>query len=117
MNSRIKFIIDENLDFSVVLFLRRKGYNTTSIAEDFPSLDDINILRFAFEESRVILTNDKDFGELIFKLKLNSKGIILFRLSDQSSKAKIRVLEILLDKYAHKIENNFIVLSDSKVRF
>ena len=41
---KLKFIIDESVDFSVVNYFRNKGYDTTAIAEDFPSLDDLKEL-------------------------------------------------------------------------
>ena len=117
MNERkLKFIVDESVDFLVVLYLRNKGYDVTSIVEDCPSLEDIKILKIAFEEGRILVANDKDFGYLTFKLKIRSKGIILFRLEDQSSKAKIKALDILMENYADKLSANFVVVSEYKIR-
>ena len=113
---KLKFIIDESVDFPVVLFLRNKGYDVTSIVEDYPTLEDIKILKIAFEENRILLTNDKDFGSLIFKYKLMSTGIILFRLADQSSDTKERYLEILINDYEDKLLGNFIVVTKNKIR-
>ena len=76
----------------------------------------MEILNSAFKESRIIITNDKDFGNLVFKQKLKSKGIILLRLHDQSSKAKIVAIENLLDNYLNKLSNNFVVVSPSGIR-
>lgn len=114
--AKLKFIVDENVDFPVVEFLRGKGYDTASIAEDFPSLGDIPIIKRAFGENRILVTNDKDFGTLVFKLNLKSRGVILFRLQDQSSKAKIKMMGLIIDKYSNKLSDNFIVVSKGKVR-
>ena len=111
-----KFLIDENVDFPVVLHLRQKGYDVTSIVELHPSLEDFLIMKMAFAQNRIIVTSDKDFGQLIFQNKLKSCGLILFRLGDQSSQAKIKVLDLLLDNYLDKLTGNFIVLSENKIR-
>lgn len=114
--SKTKFIIDENVDFPVTLYLRGKGYDVISIAEESPSLDDLEILKKAWNDKRVVITNDKDFGDLVFKHKLKSTGVILFRLQNQSSKAKIIALNVLLNNYSDKLKKYFIVVSESKVR-
>ncbi len=113
---RLKFCVDESVDFSVVIFLREKGFDVTSISEDCPSLEDNKILNIAFEEGRIIITNDKDFGNLIFKQKLKSKGIILLRLHDQSSEAKISALKDLINNYLQRLPNKFVVVSISGIR-
>ncbi len=112
----LRFLVDESVDFPVVLFLRDKGYNTTSIAEDCPSVEDVKILKGAYEENRILITNDKDFGKLVFKEKLKSIGVVLFRLKDESFRAKIVALEQLLQTYSSRLVGNFVVVSKNKVR-
>jgi len=114
--AKIKFIVDESVDFPVVKYLRSKGFDTTSIVEDYPSLEDIEILKIAFKENRILITNDKDFGTLIFKEKLNSKGVIFLRLWDQTSNAKIRFLEKAIKNYDDKLLGNFVVVTENKIR-
>lgn len=118
MNDKQKprFLVDESVDFPVVLFLRNNDYDSASIAEDSPSLEDIKILKQAYEQNRILLTNDKDFGSLIFKEKLKSKGLILFRLKDQSSQAKIEILKYILENYKERLQGNFIVVTKNKIR-
>jgi len=60
--------------------------------------DDIEIIQRAFNEGRIIVTNDKDFGELIFRRRLASKGVLLLRLEDESPENKIRVVMNVLTK-------------------
>jgi len=113
---RLKFCVDESVDFPVVAFLRKKGFDVKSISESSQSLEDINVLSLAYKENRVLITNDKDFGSLIFKQKLKSAGIVLIRLHGQSSKAKINALEDLVDNHLDKISNNFVVISILGIR-
>ena len=114
--AKTKFLIDESVDFPVVDYLRRLGYNVASIAEDSPSLEDFLILERSFRENRIIIAEDKDFGTLIFKEKLKSKGLILFRLDDHSSKAKIKAIARVMSEYSDKLSGNFIVVSENKIR-
>jgi len=111
-----RFIVDESIDFPVVSYLKSKDYDTTSVVEDYRSLEDIVILKIAFEENRILITNDKDFGNLIFKEKLSSKGLILLRLGNQSSNAKIKILEKLIRDYSGRFLGNFVVVSENKIR-
>ena len=104
----VSFLVDENVEFSVVRHLREKGYDAISIAEIYPSLDDLPILMMAAKEKRIIITSDKDFGNLIFREKLPSSGIVLFRMSDQSSRRKVEIVNLLLENYLNKLAGNFI---------
>jgi predicted nuclease of predicted toxin-antitoxin system len=73
-----KFIVDENVGYSIGRFLNENGYDVKYVTELYPSRDDIFILERAYQEERILITNDKDFGHLIFKLNLNAIAIILF---------------------------------------
>lgn len=110
------FIVDESVDYPLVPYLRSKGYRVIAIAEDFPSLDDKEILDKAYQQESIVITNDKDFGELIFRHNLKSKGVILLRLHDQSSTAKINTMKALLEKYQDRFYGSFIVASPFGIR-
>ena len=113
---KIKFLIDESCGAKLSIFLNKKGYDSISIAEKFSGSDDIFVLRKAQKEKRIIVTNDKDFGELIFYQKLNTHGIILLRLYDESAENKIEVIENFLSEYSSRILGNFIVISENQIR-
>ncbi len=110
------FLVDENVEFSVVRYLREKGYDVLSIAEMYPSLDDASILMMAAKEKRMVITSDKDFGNLVFREKLPSSGVILFRMKDQSSPKKVEIVKILLENYLNQLASNFVTISDAKIR-
>jgi len=112
----VSFLIDENVEFSLVTYLREKGYDVLSIAERYPSLDDASILMMAVKEKRIVVTSDKDFGNLVFREKLPSSGVILFRMDNQSSQRKVEVVNILLENYHNKLAGNFVTISDAKIK-
>jgi len=58
----MKFLVDENVHHAIYQFLKDQGFDVTSVARDYSSFDDKDILAIAHKEKRVIITNDKDFG-------------------------------------------------------
>src|SRR5438309_12055994 len=95
----LKFLADESLEYSLVLHLREAGYDISSISEDSPSIKDEKVLSRAYAQNRVILTNDKDYGDLIFLNHLPHKGVVLFRLKSENVEDKIRVCDSLFSEY------------------
>ncbi len=77
----LRFLLDENVDYRLASFLTQLGHQVTVISYDYPyGIEDQHILALAFQERRILLTNEKDFGELIFLQNLPHQGVILFRL-------------------------------------
>ena len=77
-----RFLADENFPGEAVMGLRAAGHDVAWIRNDDPGAADTQILARAVAERRVILTFDKDFGELAFGRGLGTGcGVILFRMS------------------------------------
>ena len=64
-----------------------------------------------------MITNDKDFGEMVFRERHHHHGIIFLRLDDERSANKIDVLRQLLANYSDKLPEEFVTVTESKVRF
>lgn len=71
----------------------------------------------ARSEKRILITNDKDFGELIFLQKRLSPGIILFRIKGQRTEVKVKLMRKLLLNYPDKLLNHFVIITERKLRF
>lgn len=112
----MKVLADENIGLEVVEFLRDKNHDVVSIIEDYPSSPDTFVLKKALDEGRILITSDKDFGELVYREKLPHKGIVLLRLIDERNPAKIKVLSQLLKNYEKRLKDNFVVVTETKVR-
>ena len=84
------FVADESVDFPIIKLLRDNNYKVRSILEEFPAVPDEVVLGKASEGHQILLTLDKDFGELVFRLKLLHSGVVLIRLGGYQSKAKSR---------------------------
>jgi predicted nuclease of predicted toxin-antitoxin system len=107
---------NENIESEIVAFLRAAGHDVAYAAELMPRAPDESILRIAASEDRVVLTGDKDFGELCFRRRLPSAGVILVRVKAVSPAARIRLIDELLRTHADRLPGQFTVLSDAGVR-
>ena len=111
-----KFLIDESVEYRIVKFLRESRFDILAITEKFPSTPDVDVLSIAYKEKRVLITNDKDFGELVFKDKKGSHGVILIRMPFNTTEEKIIKLDQVLKAKATRIIKAFTVITESKVR-
>jgi predicted nuclease of predicted toxin-antitoxin system len=75
----VRLVADENCDFSVVVDLRLAGHDVVAICEHMSGSDDETVIEFARIERRLLVTEDKDFGQLVFATAKESSGVILIR--------------------------------------
>jgi len=113
----MKFLVDECSGPSVAAWLRDEGHEVFSVYDEARGVEDDIILKKAFEENWVLITNDKDFGDKVFRNGRLHKGIILLRLEDERNTSKIKVLSHLLEKYIDRLPNAFVVVTERQVRF
>ena len=76
------FLLDENVEHRIATFLRNEGHDVTTIVEDYTrSIDDREVLHLAQTEGRILITNDRDCGELIFsqQLRVPPHSIVVMR--------------------------------------
>lgn len=112
----MKFIADENISFAVVEFLRKNTHDVLYVAEKIKSFDDSSVLKIAFKEKRILITQDKDFGNLVFRKKFPHSGVIFLRLSDDSSINVIKFLKLLLKLKNIDFSKSFVVVNDKNIR-
>lgn len=113
----MRFIVDECTGPSVARWLRERGYEVFSVYDEARGADDEELLAKAFAEDWILITNDKDFGEKVYRQRLPHKGVILLRLEDERVGNKIMVLRALFESYAHQLTNRFVVVTERQVRF
>ena len=112
----MRFIVDECTGRKVCDWLKESGHDVLSIYDSCRGIKDLDILEIANRENRIIITDDKDFGDMIFRDKLPHKGIILLRPQDRRSKIKIEILKNILENYSGKLKNHFVVVTEKKLR-
>ena len=112
----MQFLVDECTGPRVAAWLREKGHNVFSVYEQARGLSDEEIIAKAFKENYILLTNDKDFGELVIRQQKQHKGVVILRLKDERSNNKIKVIDKLLEKYGEKIPNKLVIVTEKVVR-
>jgi len=113
----LKFIADINVEKPIVDYLKEKGYDVKWFSDYNCEILDQDLLKIARAEKRILITNDKDFGELTFLQKKLSSGIILLRIKRQKADDKVKILKKVFQNYRDKILNNFVIITDKKIRF
>ena len=112
----MKFLVDESTGTSVAEYLRRAGHDVVAVAEDMPGAADRAVLERARSENRVLITNDKDFGELVFERGWTHEGILLLRLRDERSANKIQMVQIVMTRVRDQLEGHFVVATEAGIR-
>ena len=112
----MKFLADENVEKPIVDWLSEKEHEVSYIAEMAPSVTDKRVIEMARESSMVLLTNDKDFGELVYRQGKVPSGVLLIRARNQTSRHKIKLIKQVLEKAEEKLRNNFVVVNESGIR-
>ena len=112
----LKFLVDVGVGRKVEDYLLEKGYDIKAVRSIDQRMPDQEIIRLAISERRIVITMDKDFGELVYHSGLNHSGILLLRLEDASGVEKQRVISEILAKYSNKMKNHFCVYQNKKFR-
>jgi len=77
---------------------------------------DTDIIRLAVKENRMVITMDKDFGELVYHCGMDHCGVLLLRLEEATGAEKVQVVDDILAHYSTKINHCFCVFQHDKLR-
>jgi predicted nuclease of predicted toxin-antitoxin system len=113
----MRFLVDECTGPAVARWLRGRGFEVFSVYEEARGLSDEAVLQKALSEDWILLTNDKDFGNMVFREQRSHRGVVFLRLEDERAVAKIETLRRLLDEYGDRLGGRFVVVTERQVRF
>lgn len=113
----MRFLVDECTGPQVAQWLRDQGFEVYSVFDNARGSTDSAILAKAFSENWILITNDRDFGEMVSRERRSHRGIVFLRLLDERSASKIFAIRRLLQNYADQLTDNFVVVTESQVRF
>ena len=113
----MRFLVDECTGNAVANWLRKEGHDVVSVYQEARGISDDAVIKKAFSENRILITNDKDFGEKVFREKLPHHGVIFIRLENERSFVKIETIRRFLAAYAQQIPGRFAVVTEDRVRF
>ncbi len=112
----MNFLADENVEQPIIDALRSAGHDVVSVSEIAPGAHDDEVLRRANAESRILITNDRDFGELVYRESRASKGILLLRFLTEDGRKKAAGLADLLPRIEPRLPGHFTVVTEDSVR-
>jgi predicted nuclease of predicted toxin-antitoxin system len=112
----MKIVADEGVDRQVVEELRSESHEVIYVAELAPGISDDEVLQLANERDALLLTTDKDFGELVFRLGRVAAGIVLMRLEGLSPPNKSAIMASAIREHGPQMCGNFSVVTSGTIR-
>jgi predicted nuclease of predicted toxin-antitoxin system len=112
----MRFLADESCDFAVVRALRADGRDVLAVSEFRQRSIDEEVLQLAISQKRILLTEDKDFGRIVFASPVSCAGVILIRYPASARKSLPGAVLRLIREYPDQIERPFTVLRPGAAR-
>jgi len=112
----MKFLADESCAGPVIRALLEAGHDVATIAQAAKGAADEQVLERALNEKRVLITEDRDFGELVYARGRSSAGIILVRFHSSARRAKPATVVEAVAKLGSRLQNAFTVVQPGRVR-
>ncbi len=112
----MNFLADESVDRQIVDRLRQDTHNVLYIAEMMPGISDDIVLNIANQKEVLLLTADKDFGELVFRQGRITAGIVFIRLAGLSLASKAKIVSSAINEHTAELFHAFTVITPGAVR-
>lgn len=114
--NKLKFLIDLGVGKKVEEWLKINRYDVKTVRNIDPKATDTEILKIAQSESRMVITMDKDFGELVFKSGKTHADVLILRLEDANGAKKVEIIKGILHEHQDKIQKRFCVFQNNRLR-
>jgi predicted nuclease of predicted toxin-antitoxin system len=112
----MRFLADESCDFAVVYALRKAKHDVLAVAEITPRAADSEVIKLAVKQERILLTEDKDFGQLVYAHGQKSSGVIFLRFPFSARELIAKDIVKLVEDQKEKLIGSFIVVQPGKIR-
>ena len=113
----MRFLVGECTGPAVARWLHGQSHEVFSVYKEARGAADDDILDKAYAENWILITNDKDFGEKVYRENKSHHGIVFLRLQDERAPSKIDAIEKLLEGYEDQLADAFVVVTETQVRF
>src|SRR5437868_10680243 len=108
----MKLLVDECTGPAVAHWLEQQGHDVFSVYSQARGIDDDKVLEIAQVEGRILITNDRGFGEKVFRQRRLHHGVVFLRLANERAVNKIRVLDRLLSQHSGTLSDRFVVVTE-----
>jgi predicted nuclease of predicted toxin-antitoxin system len=112
----VRFVADENVDWPITERLRADGHIVLTVVELSPGIQDSDVLAIANQQNAVLLTADKNFGELVYRQQQLFTGLILVRLAGVAPQAKAQLVTGTIAQFGESLIGAFTVITSTSVR-
>ncbi len=112
----MKFLVDVGVGKKVENWLKENSFDVLAVRDIDSCAKDLQILQWAKDQQRMIITMDKDFGELVYNSGKLHSGVLILRLEDADGDTKVTAIKKILTEYFDKIEFRFCVFQDGRLR-
>ena len=112
----MKLLVDVGVGKIVEEWLQTQGHDVLAVRDLDPRLPDSEILARAVREQRLMITMDKDFGELVYRSGQPHAGVLLLRLEEARSRQKVAVVQKVFRKHAKQLTGCFAVYQGGRLR-
>jgi predicted nuclease of predicted toxin-antitoxin system len=112
----VRWLADECVGAPLVTSLRSLGHDVLHVAEIAAGLSDLDVIGLAAREKRILLTEDKDFGELVFRRKHPVPGLVLLRIVSEYAALKTVRLAAAIDHHGEKLFQRYLVIEKGRFR-
>ncbi len=112
----MRFLADESCDFAVVRALRAAGHDVVAGSEHSPRAEDSDVIQMALAEERIVLTEDKDFGQLVYASGQQSRGVIFIRFPAKGRSTLPGAITNLVQDAGDQLVGAFVVVRPGGIR-
>ena len=112
----MRWFVDECVDAGLVTGLRAGGHDVVYAAEIAPAASDTAILDMAQAQERLLPTEDKDFGDLVFRRGVRVPGTVLLRIDPALHALKLRRLEAAVARFGDKLFGRYTIIEEARFR-
>lgn len=112
----MRFLADESCDFAVVRALRTAGHDVLPVADFAGGAPDDRVIDLALEQGRVLLTEDRDFGRLLYAQGARAAGVVFIRFPAAARVELGNAVTALVDRLGERLNGKFVVLQPGRAR-
>jgi predicted nuclease of predicted toxin-antitoxin system len=112
----MNFFADESLDRQIITRLRQDGHTVLDVTEMYPGISDDEVLSMANESKAILLTADRDFGDLVFRQGRLTEGVVLIRLAGLPSTKKAELVSTIINRHVKEVQQAFSVITPGSIR-